>query len=265
MLAVLAMPGRGYSVGPAMSCDLGCLVNARRSLYQSKPSIEDSKANTARSGCKAQEPGPAEAVCRSRHAAGTARQSRQPDPTQVSGLIAAQLRAWSHEIAANRWYGQPVEDPTGDDQRRSRLIRHVARRRSRITRKTASFGRIIATSLERSYGHQRRTLRVVLHDRAMSVQDAGSEMPSESSASEQDEPPTTEVAVGALLVDGGLGCSRPCAGARLDRSSSPEPETGRSVAGGLMVGAGGESSCRRQDRGRSCDPPSRVVDSSLNR
>ena len=73
--------------------------------------------------------------------AGTARRSRQPDPTQVSGLIAAQLRAWSHEIAANRWYGQSVEIPTADDQRRSWLISHVARRRSRITCKTGSFGR----------------------------------------------------------------------------------------------------------------------------
>jgi hypothetical protein len=35
-----------------MSCDLGCLVNARRSLYQSKPSIEAWEATTLGGGRK---------------------------------------------------------------------------------------------------------------------------------------------------------------------------------------------------------------------
>ena len=73
-------------------------------------------------------------------APGTRRQSRQPEPTQVSGLIPAQLRAWSCEIAAKRVYVRLDMDPTSDDQQRSSRIRPVVRRRSRITRKRWSFG-----------------------------------------------------------------------------------------------------------------------------
>ena len=102
-------------------------------------------ANTARGGCKANRPAARSApsmAC----ATGTRRQSRQPEPTQVSGLIAAQLRAWSCEIAAKRGYVRLGMDPTSDDQQRSSRIRPVVRRRSRITRKTASFGRIHGSS-----------------------------------------------------------------------------------------------------------------------
>ena len=38
--------------GPAMSCGLGVLVNARELLHQSKPPIEDAHANTLDGGCK---------------------------------------------------------------------------------------------------------------------------------------------------------------------------------------------------------------------
>ena len=52
VLAAFVLPRPGYSVGRAMSCRLGCLVSARRSLYQSKPSIEALEATTAGGGRK---------------------------------------------------------------------------------------------------------------------------------------------------------------------------------------------------------------------
>jgi hypothetical protein len=122
-------------IDPAMSCVLGCLVNARRSLYQSKPSIEASKPNTAQGGCKANTPAARSGRSVAR-ATETRRQSRQPEPTQVSGLIATQLRAWSCETAAKPQYVKLDETPTSDDQQRRCRIRAVVRRRSRIPRKT---------------------------------------------------------------------------------------------------------------------------------
>jgi hypothetical protein len=75
---------------------LGCLVNARRSLYQSKPSIEASKATTAGGGRKhlSASPWPNQA----RHV-GTSIQPliRSPPvlrrPTSVTGRGHCQLRA----------------------------------------------------------------------------------------------------------------------------------------------------------------------------
>lgn len=133
------------AIGTPMSCYLGCLVNARRSLYQSKPTIEALKPNTAHGGCKANRHA-ARRVPSMACATVTPRQSRQPEPTQVSGLIPAQLRAWSCEIAAKQGCVWLDMDPTSDDQQRSSRIRPVVRRRSRITRKTVSFGRIHGSS-----------------------------------------------------------------------------------------------------------------------
>ena len=131
--SALAALGRDESVRlcPAIS-DASSMRGGRstRASHQSRlRSLTPHRADARRTGM------PPEAVSRCRARRGTRRPSRQPLPTQVSGLIPAQLRVWSCEIAAKQGCVRLDKDPTSDDQRRSSRIRPVVRRRFRITRK----------------------------------------------------------------------------------------------------------------------------------
>jgi hypothetical protein len=173
---------------------------------------------------------------------------------QVSGLIAAQLRAWSSETAAKRGYVQLGMDPTTDDQQRSSRIRRVVRRRSRIARKTASFGRAarigksgVAPTNGGLCGWS--CVTALCRSRTLGSTTPGRLWPSPGQLHDDGR-------VVAAVVDGGASIL-PCAAAPTDVDLVAIARNPR-IGAELFNGRRPEESWRRcQDRGRLGDPPSR--------